>query len=252
MKTLDLRTILGAILIFCVIAGGCSLWYHHEMRKLDAEDKAFYQRLEQLEQRKAARNHASTASTATTDATESALPIENSAHFGDTPEVFPTTDTEIPEDTVADETRAVSEIPLETVEDIPVSPHGFGPYPELPEGWGPETWNNLSANHELMKRVRIKLISQGINAVGTTMENGLVYPTIKGVAYVKWKSYLRPTGIVRYISRFIGHPDDGVRMDAIRFEKGRSLTEMDVPSDIELVRYEEGIDPYEFLDLPRN
>ena len=211
MKTLDLRTILGAILIFGVIAGGFSLWYHHEMRKLDAEDK----------------------------------------HFGDTPDVFPTTDTGIPEDTVADETRAVSEIPLQTIEDMPVSPHGFGPYPELPEGWGPETWNNLSANHELMKRVRIKLISQGINAVGTTMENGLVYPTIKGIVYVKWKSYLRPTGIVRYISRSIGHPDDNARLDAIIFEKGRSFTEADVPSDIELVPYE-GIDPYQFLDLPRN
>ena len=251
MKTLDLRTILGTILIFGVMAGGFSLWYHYEIRKLDAEDKAFYQRLEQLEQRKAARNHVPTASTDTTDATESALPIENRVHFGDTPDVFPTTDTGIPEDTVADETRAVSEIPLETVEDIPVSPHGFGPYPELPEGWGPETWNNLSANHELMKRVRIKLISQGINAVGTTMENGLVYPTIKGIVYVKWKSYLRPTGIVRYISDSIGHPDDNARLNAIISENGRSFTEADVPSDIELVRYEEGIDPYQFLDLPR-
>ncbi len=247
MRTLDLRTILGAFLIFCVIASGFSLWYHYEMRKLDAEHKASYQR---LEQREAVPIPAST--DVTTDATESALPIEDRAHFGDTPDVFPTTtDTGMPEDTVADETQAVSDIPRETVEDIPVSPHGFGPYPELPEGWGPETWNNLSANHELMKRVRIKLLSQGVNAVGTAMENGLVYPTIKGVAYVKWKSSLRPTGIVRYISHFIGHPDDSIRLDAIIAEKGSTFTEADVPSDIELVRYEEGIDPYEFLDLPR-
>ena len=82
MKTLDLRTILGTILIFCVIAGGCSLWYHHEMRKLDAEDKAFYQRLEQLEQRKAARNHASTAST---DATETRFQSKTACTSGTRP-----------------------------------------------------------------------------------------------------------------------------------------------------------------------
>lgn len=251
MRTLDLRTILGAIIVFCVIAGGFSIWYHHEMSKLDAEDKAFYQRLEQWE---AAQIRAPTVPTdVTTDATGNALPIEDLVHLGNTPDVLPvTTDLGIPEDSVSDETQLFSEIPRETVEDIPVSPHGFGPYPELPEGWGPETWNNLSANHELMKRVRIKLLSQGVNAVGITMENGLVYPTIKGVAYVKWKSYLRPTGIVRYMSDFIGHPDDGVRIDAIIFQKGRSFTEADVPSDIKLVPLEEGgIDPYEFLDLPR-
>lgn len=251
MRTLEFRTILCAIIVFCGIAGGFSIWYHHEMSKLDAEDKAFYQRLEQWE---AARIHAPTVTTdVATDATGSALPIENRVHAGDTPDVLPvTTDIGIPEDTVSDETQLFSEIPRETVEDIPVSPHGFGPYPELPEGWGPETWNNLSANHELMKRVRIKLLSQGVNAVGTTMEDGLVYPTIKGVAYVKWKSYLRPTGIVRYISDFIGHPDDGVRVDAIISEKGCSFTEADIPSDIELVPLEEGgIDPYAFLDLPR-
>ena len=108
-----------------------------------------------------------------------------------------------------------------------------------------------SANHELMMRVRIKLISQGINVTGATMEDGLVYPVIKGIGYVQWESYWRPTGKVTYIGRYKGHPEDGARLDAIRFEKGKSLTKADVPPDIKLMSFKEGaIDPYQFLELP--
>lgn len=139
----------------------------------------------------------------------------------------------------------------ESAEDVSVSPFGFGPYPEVPSGLPMNLFPAPSANHELMRRVRIKLISQGINVVGTTMEDGLIYPVIKGTAYVQWKSYWRPTGKVTYISRFKGHPEDGARMDAIRFEKGQFLTKADVPPDIKLISFEEGgIDPYQFLDLP--
>lgn len=43
--------------------------------------------------------------------------------------------------------------------EIPVSPYGFGPYPELPDGWPDTTFPAPSADHELQQRVRIKLIS---------------------------------------------------------------------------------------------
>jgi len=138
-----------------------------------------------------------------------------------------------------------------TAEDVPVSPFGFGPYPEVPAGVPYIMFPAPSANVELMMRVRLKLISQGINATGATMEDGLVYPVIKGIGYVQWESYWRPTGKVTYIGRFKGHPEDGARLDTIRFEKGRSLTKADVPPDIKLMSFEErAIDAYQFLDLP--
>lgn len=143
------------------------------------------------------------------------------------------------------------------IEEAPygVSPYGFGPYPPLPDDpfWVPETWPARSAEHELMKRVWIKLLSQGIDVKGTTMKKGLVFPIIKGIRYVEWGSYEGPFGSVRYIRRSTGHPDDGRRLRAIRDAKARheSFTEADVPSDIKLIPYEEGgIDPYTFLDLP--
>ena len=142
--------------------------------------------------------------------------------------------------------------------DVPVSPYGFGPYPPLPPGWRgtPEkTWNNLSANHELLKRVRIKLISQGIDVRGAVMKYGKVYPIIKGICYVRWETENTPFGEYRYIAGSTGHPDDGARLRAIKeakFNRGEDddLTEADIPPDIKLVPYEEGgVDPYEFLGL---
>ena len=167
------------------------------------------------------------------DATEA---LENETENLDLADAF------LPDDMVSEEAPA---------EEVPVSPYGFGPYPELPEGWSPNTFPAASAEHELQKRVRIKLIGQGVNVVGTSMENGLVYPIIKGTAYVQWKSYWRPTGKVTYISRMIAHPEDHRHLSTIKAEKGRYFTAADVPSDIKLVSFEEGaINPYDFLDLP--
>ena len=216
MKAVDIRTLLGALLLFCVIASGFTLWYHHQRTKLAEEDSTFQQRRENVSPETA--EHADeTAGTSHSDVQRSSAE------------------------------RAAAEIPGE---DVPVSPYGFGPYPPLPEGWGPETWNNISANHELMARVEVKLISQGINVEGSAMEDSLVYPIIKGILYVKWRTYPGPNGVETYISDTLGHPDDGARIASIKEERGMDFTANDIPSDIKLVPFEEGgINPYDFLGL---
>ena len=153
-----------------------------------------------------------------------------------------------------DDNPFIEEIPETEAAPYGISPYGFGPYPPLPDDpfWVPETWPASSAEHELMTRVAIKLISQGVDVKGATMKKGLVFPIIKGIRYVEWGSYEGPFGPVRYIRRSTGHPDDGRRMRAIRDTKARheSFTEADVPSDIRLIPYAEGgIAPYTFLDL---
>ena len=216
MKAFDIRTLLGALLLFCVIAGGFILWYHHQSKKLAEEDKAFKQRSENV----------------SPETTEHADETEHIPHSDAEPSTAETAAPETPD------------------EDVPVSPYGFGPYPPLPEGWGPETWNNISANHELMARVEVKLISQGINVEGSAMEDGLVYPIIKGILYVKWRTYPGPNGVETYISDTLGHPDDGDRIASIKEERGMDFTADDIPSDIKLVPFEEGgINPYDFLGL---
>ncbi len=216
MKAFDIRTLLGALLLFGVIAGGFTLWYHHQNKKLAEEDKAFKQRRENV----------------SPETAEHADETEGTSHSDAEPSTAEKTAPETPD------------------EDVPVSPYGFGPYPPLPEGWGPETWNNISANHELMARVEVKLISQGINVEGSAMEDGLVYPIIKGILYVKWRTYPGPNGVETYISDTLGHPDDGARIASIKEERGMDFTADDIPSDIKLVPFEEGgINPYDFLGL---
>ena len=148
--------------------------------------------------------------------------------------------------------------------EVPVSPFGLGPFPALPDdpSWSDFNWNSCQViEHELINRVLVELWNQGIQADGGAMRNGLVYPTIRGVRYVEWTTFVKPSGeSVRYISRSTGHPDDGKRLRDIRNAKRNStaepsvrnvLTKDDIPSDIKLVSAkDEGINPYTFLDLP--
>ncbi len=127
-------------------------------------------------------------------------------------------------------------------------PSEAGENPPQWEKWGPVPWESLSRNRELMTRVRIKLLNQGIPVVGSMMDKDLVYPIIKGIRYVEFEW----SGFRRYITTSIGTPEDGNRLRAIKKAIGRPLTAADVPPDIILVPYEEaGIDPYTFLDLPK-
>ena len=142
---------------------------------------------------------------------------------------------------------------------VPVSPHGFGPYPPLPPSWTEtpeEIWGNcVDPDHELLTRVWIKLLSQGVDVLGGFLDpdNGKVYPTIPGIRYAEWEDYEGR----RYLSGTSGCPEAGSRLRAIKeakFNRGEddSLTEADIPADIQLIPYEEGgIDPYEFLGLTR-
>ena len=157
-------------------------------------------------------------------------------------------------DTQRQDTTGTADDPEDTALDpMRVSPYGFDPYPEIPEDFGPVKWPRSSANHESMKRVRIKLWKEDIKAEGSTMDSGKVYPIIKGILYVRWQEIDYGNGPVRYLGRFLGDPDDTkhVRSIAKKKDKAReSFTEADVPWLL-LVPFEDaGIDPYTFLDLP--
>ena len=71
-----------------------------------------------------------------------------------------------------------------------------------------------------MVRVAVKLREQGIDVAGASMEDGFVFPNIKGIYYVKWDETNEG---VRYITEGTGHPEDGNRLHAIRMEKGEPL-----------------------------
>ena len=215
MKPFYVRTIIGALLILFVITGSSSLWFYYRIGKLDAEIKE----LKRHQERRIPEDpNAKTVPADAPDAPEDSLSTEDFSKSGD-----------------------------ETVSRF-VSPFGFGPYPALPDGWPPETWPCLSSEHELTARVEIKLISQGRQVYGAIMEDGLVYPTFKNTVYIRWET----EGNHTYISDLAGDPAACERLTAIMDERRMDFTTADIPPDIKQVPFDEGgIDPYEFLEIPR-
>lgn len=168
---------------------------------------------------------------------------------------------------------ADASLPVETpAEDVPVSPFGFGTYPEVPEGWDRtpswlwteefkaeleevvrdslkergKTFSDHLRTAELMHRVWIKLFNEGRNVAGITSHDstGLFYPTEANVIYVTWDETTDPDGKVRrYISSGTGATGLLSQEERMGYEP--------IPDWIEVRSHEEGIDPYEYLGLDR-
>ena len=245
------KWIIGAEFLLLIVAAGC-IWYYQHTTAHDREQEAKDDK--RLQQWKAERTPKPTIKVDQESIQTPAESPTSTAEKPSSPERLQIGDivdgriylgTEPP----SPELLAAYGIHPPSQDEI-VSPYGFGPYPELPEGFGPITWPRKSANSELRIRVKIKLIKQGVPVRGSIMENGLVYPILKGVRYIIWGE----SDGRRYLRRSLGHPDDGAYMRAIAREKRdrrESITVDDFPG-IKLVPFEEaGIDPYTFLDLPK-
>lgn len=143
-----------------------------------------------------------------------------------------------------------------------LSPFGFGAYPEVPADYPiqEQIWDNATPKHELLVRLRIKLWKQGIKTKGAGYgENGLVYPTISGVIYVKWVTIEEgDPNLVgrRYPGRVMGDGETAKKWFSLYLDKQR-FERTDIKNDPKvsgITVYElpdGGIDPYKFLDLPK-
>lgn len=224
---------LGGVGFLILLSVACMLWYQHDIapeKKAAAETSEFTRQWEK--ERKAA------AKTVTKDETKA--PAENSDTIAEKPVNKVTT--KVDNDTESGGTTE-AQTPAAEVVDVPVSPHGLGPYPEVPADFPvhPFDWNfwGETLNDELMSRVEIKLWKQGIKVEGASFANGKVYPTILGTVYVRWnEDRTFPRGMK-------GHPDDD--FDAIR---AALMAGEPPPVGITVLDfYDDGIEPYSFLEL---
>ena len=240
-------SILVGLIFFVVIVAGSLLYSWHVRRTTKIQLAKTRQVPSPLENKNETQIELPTAQPVETQTPNVLMtPEENTeaAPIDDT-DVIDLTNAFLPDGMVSEEAPA---------EDMPVSPFGFGPYPELPADW-PEPdviWPCISANHELLVRVEIKLWKQGIKTKGSVMDNGLVYPNIPGTVYIKWGEYNGPKGPVRYLASIRGSDRKRLRTIADAKRKHESFTEADFPRDLKILTFEEGgIDPYQFLDLPK-
>ena len=131
-------------------------------------------------------------------------------------------------------------------EEVRISPFGFGPYPEIPEGFpfdNPWDVPTTNATFELMHRVQIKLWNEGKRPEGMTWEKGRVYPIYPNTIYVEWDYFDAEDGSMeRYISE--------VTAGTLSPEADALLDEGIIPPGVTVYKYSEaGIDPYSYLGL---
>ena len=251
------RLVVGGIL-FCLLSVAGSLFYSwHVEQGLREEEARTKQFLQQLETPEEVRTQQAAESTGLEKAGQSDVPLPAADWAQTDAEPAETLETEdaavVDADTarVSDETSETDTAP---VAPYGVSPYGFGPYPEVPPNfpeqdiWDEISTNSMAPEHELIARVQIKLWTQGIWAGGAVFDGdyGLIYPILPDVVYIAWDEYVDENGEVHpYVSRQLTAPETADRYEA-EIDKGifsPTLTIYEFPHG--------GIDPYEFLGLPR-
>ena len=159
---------------------------------------------------------------------------------------------------LSDEELALLMTELEE-EDQPVSPFGFGPFPEVPSDypdapvWEDADWpdgdevfgRDFMRSMELINRVLIKLWTQGHKVSSGSTHNGLILPHYRNTVYVEWSYLKEPDGtMTRYASQVTSGPDVPVSVHDTIMDEGT------IPSGITVLDHDlDGIDPYTFLNL---
>ena len=237
----------------CFLFIGCrrqpALYSWHAHRTTDAElarTDAVLQHVNRNETRAAE----DTTDTSTVDFQQTGTDLETdeTQPIDDNPDVSPIDETSealdlsdafLPDDFVSGEESAEGE-------DVPVSPFGFGPYPEIPDGFpfdNPWDVPTTNAAFELMHRVQIKLWNEGKHPEGMAWENGRVYPIYPNTIYVTWDYVENDDGTIeRYPSQ--------VTSGTLSSSDEALLDEGIVPSGVIVYDHNEsGIDPYSYLNL---
>lgn len=125
----------------------------------------------------------------------------------------------------------------------PVSPHGFGPYPKIPEGAPISRFSSRDpVDMELLGRVMVQKWNEGERFTAGVIEDGKVYLIYPDIIYVQWKEEedLLTGEKTRYIGGTLGPTD-------LTHEQ---ITSGEIPPDLQVIDMENaGLDPYDILDL---
>lgn len=247
------RAIQVGLVFFVVVVGGSSLYSWHVHRTTDAELAETRRKVQPLENKNETRTTAATIDTSTVDfgTAETSIASDNTQMSDDitalpideVSETLDMADAFLPDDFVPEE---------EIAEEVPVSPFGFGPYPEVPSDypdqdvWSETALRSMEPDHELIARVRIELWNQGVRTIGGVYDNGhrLIYPIIDDVVYIEWSDNPGIDG-KPYVRRQLTTPavSDQYYDDILKGTFPPNLTIYEFPDG--------GIDPYEFLGVPR-
>ena len=257
------KWILGGIAFLIIIAGGCLLRYQYTIARYEkeaAETAEFARQWEKDQQGKQERS---------TDP-ETASPQAPADSDTPTAEKQSTT---VTKDTEPAQAQNETET-AETETEVKVSPYGFGPYPEVPEGFtknvGIPIWMYIDRfgpihpdyikhgfdirAQELIGRVLIKVWQDDPESrrymEGGFHRNGKVYVNYSNRAYVRYKTIDLPDGTTsRVITSWTAGSLKAPSPDPVNpFQSNDDQ----IPGGIELINLDKedpGVDPYSFLGL---
>ncbi|MDE0485110.1 MAG: hypothetical protein OXI67_21245 [Candidatus Poribacteria bacterium] len=237
----------GFLIIFAVL---CYFWYQHDIASFQQQLSATDDIILQGDMSQKAQKNVQT----DVPLTESFKSVENMSESVEdmsvsTEETIQKTDT--------------LEKNIDLTADVPTSPFGFGPYPEVPADYPfqERLWDNATPEHELLVRVRVKLWKQGTQTIGAMFDdnNGLIYPSIPGVIYVQWQNTKNDDPEFagrRYVSLIMGDGDTAKQWESSYLIDGKyepiGVDNDNEASGIKVYEYPNGgINPHKFLDLPR-
>ena len=234
------RAIFIGVVFFVLVVGGSLLYSWHVHRTTDAEVAETQRKVQPLD--KAARTAQDTVDTSAADFEHAGTDLEtdDAQAMSDDTGAAPSDDAApidlseafLPDDFVSEEAPA---------EDVPVSPYGLGPYPEVPIGFPVSVeWSSEDKEGELHLRVMIKAWNAGERFVGASTGNGKLYLHYPNTVYVQYGERLDANGnVIKYVRRAKGAGDVPVPPPGENFS-----------SDVRVLDFDSaGIDPYEYLNL---
>lgn len=238
------RAIFIGLVFFVLIVGSSLLYSWHVHRTTNAELAETQRKVQPLENKNEAHTAADTVDTSAVDFEHAGTDVETddaqmsddtdissideASEFTDVASAF------LPDDFVSEEASA---------EDVPVSPHGFGPYPKIPTDFPFDVnWSGNTVNSELLSRVMIKAWTQGDRFLGGAIDSaGKIHLNYPRTVYVKYDEE---------------YDDDGTLIGTSRLTAGGGDVQVpphgaDFPSDVRVLDYDsQAIDPYTYLNLP--
>ena len=237
---LSSKFIISALLVCGLIVTACLLWSWHGHRELAEQEAKHAQFLQRITSQKAAPTVQVPGQTETErerldDTAKEGLP-EMETFLADTA-------TSSVEQVSSQSEPIDKEAPIETVR---VSPFGFGPYPEVPEGCPVprNIWHASDAQMELLFRVAIQKWNEGERFNGCSTGEGKVYLHYPNTVYIQYgEPEVNDSGIlIRPITHVISA---NIGMSPQQMRAG------EIPAGIRVLEYgKDGIDTYEYLDLP--
>ncbi len=222
------KWIIGLAFLLLIVAVGCILYYQHTTAPYKAEvEKATPPTPAETES-------TNTPAERTTPTAEKSIPKTSHTMVKMTVTGTPT------------QPQTQASVQTAKTEEVPVSPFGFGPYPEIPDDYPTKhnvSWSTANRQMELLNRVLISLWTEGQkNFHGGGTYKGKVYPHYFDTVYIGVKETVSKAGSVSRTTYRLSGPFVKYSLQELKENPPPHIRILDLETS--------GIDPYQYLDLP--